>query len=138
MTTPTAPSTDTAPREGNRGAIAWFEIASPDADAAQHFYDRLFGWQFLPGTSAGLDYRDVITGDGHPVRGGLLQTAEGMPPHAVFVVAVEDVVATCTTAVELGGSVELGPITTETGLTVAYLADRDGNRFAVLTPPLPR
>jgi uncharacterized protein len=53
------------------GAIGWFEIGSANPDQVQEFYSGLFGWQFAPGKSAGFDYRDIGTGAGHPVPGGL-------------------------------------------------------------------
>jgi uncharacterized protein len=117
------------------GAIGWFEIGSAVPDQAERFYGSLFGWSFDRGASAGFDYRDIITGVGHPLRGGLLNTGGQMPGYAVFVVVVDDVPAACATATGLGGTVDLGPVTTETGLECAYLSDPDGNRFAVFTPP---
>jgi uncharacterized protein len=56
-------------------------------------------------------------------------------PDAIFVVLVDDVAATCDRVVGLGGRVDLGPITTEIGLSAAYLSDPDGNRFGIFTPP---
>ncbi|MEU4427379.1 VOC family protein [Actinoplanes sp. NPDC024001] len=117
------------------GSIGWFEIGSAHPDQAQEFYGRLFGWRFAAGTSAGFDYRDISTGAGHPVSGGLLNTGGQVPGYAIFVILVDDVAATCERVVELGGRVDLGPLTTETGLAAAYLSDPDGNRFGVFTPP---
>lgn len=88
----------------------------------------------VAGNSAGFNYRDISTGVGHPVPGGLLNTNGRFPGYAIFVVLV-DVAATCDRVVELGGQVDLGPLTTETGLSAAYLSDPDGNRFGVFTPP---
>ena len=28
--------------------VAWFEIGTPDVDAAKAFYGQLFGWSFAP------------------------------------------------------------------------------------------
>jgi uncharacterized protein len=51
------------------------------------------------------------------------------------VVTVADVPAAVERATALGGTVTAGPVTTDDGLVAAYLADPDGNRFAVFTPP---
>ena len=117
------------------GAIGWFEIGSAHPEQAQAFYGGLFGWRFHAGVSAGFDYRDISTGEGHPLRGGLLGTGGQAPGYAVFVVVVDDVAASVRQAQGLGGRLDAGPITTETGLTAAYLTDPEGNRFAVFTPP---
>ena len=117
------------------GAIGWFEIGTADADAAEAFYGGLFGWTFGKSELAEFDYRDIVTGAGHPLRGGLLATGGTMPGYAVFVVVVDDAAKACEQAVELGGQVDAGPMTLETGLVCAYLRDPEGNRFAVFTPP---
>lgn len=118
-----------------QGSISWFEIASGRPDDAQEFYAELFGWRFTPGESAGFDYREIDTGTAGALRGGLLGAADGMPPYAIFVVYVDDVAASAAAAVAAGGVLQVGPITTETGLVCAYLRDPEGSPFAVVTPP---
>jgi predicted enzyme related to lactoylglutathione lyase len=119
----------------NTGAIGWFEIGSARPDEAEAFYGGLFGWSFGKNPLGGFDYRDITTGADHPLRGGLLDTGGRMPGYAVFVVVVDDVAAACEAATALGGKVDAGPVTFETGLSCAYLSDPEGNRFAVFTPP---
>jgi len=44
------------------GALAWFEVATDDPDAAEKFYGSLFDWSFEadgPGSSSGMDYRNI-------------------------------------------------------------------------------
>jgi uncharacterized protein len=126
----------TPPPAPQPGSIGWFEIGSPDPDRAQAFYSGLFGWSVAaPVASAGFDYRDVTTGPDHPVRGGILGTGGALPAYGVFVVTVTDVAAAVERATALGGTLTAGPVTTGDGLVAAYLADPDGNRFAVFTPP---
>jgi hypothetical protein len=93
--------------------VAWFEVATGDADAAQEFYGELFGWAFAAdpdAASAGMDYR-LITypGGGQPV-GGSFATGGSLPDHAVFSVAVADITETCSQAEKLGGTVPQGPV----------------------------
>lgn len=115
--------------------VSWFEVGSAEPDRAQEFYRELFGWSFTADTTTGLDYRIISTGEGHPVSGGIWSTAGEMPTYAVFVVQVPDVVATCSLAQEMGGSVLVPATKADSGLTFAHLRDRDGNHFGVFAPP---
>ena len=118
------------------GSVGWFEIASADPDRAEAFYSSLFGWSVTPaGAVAGLDYRRVGTGQGHPVGGGILGTDGKFPSYAIFAVVVADVAAAVEKATALGGSLVNGPITLDSGLVCAYLSDPDGSLFSVFTPP---
>ena len=117
------------------GSIAWFEVGAADPDGAERFYGKLFGWTFTSAPAAGFDYREITTGAGHPLRGGVLGTGGKMPPHAVFVVLVDDVAATGAETERLGGHLDVGPITADNGLSFAYLRDPEGNRFGVFSPP---
>jgi predicted enzyme related to lactoylglutathione lyase len=130
-----ASSTPSAEATPPYGSIGWFEVGSAAPDRAQEFYGGLFGWTFNAAPIAGFDYRDVTTGPGHPLRGGLLGTEGKAPAYAVFVVMVEDVAATCAEAERRGGRVDMGPVTADNGLCFAYLSDLDGNRFGVFSPP---
>jgi len=115
--------------------IGWFEIGTPDTARAQAFYGGLFGWTFGRADTAGFAYHDITTGPDGPIRGGMLDTGGQRPPYAVFVVHVADVAATCAAAADAGGTVDLGPVTADDGLSFAYLSDPDGSRFGVFSRP---
>jgi predicted enzyme related to lactoylglutathione lyase len=120
--------------------VAWFEVATGDADAAQEFYGELFGWTVAAdpdSASAGIDYR-LITypGDDQPV-GGIFGTGGSRPDHAVFSVAVADVAETCARAEKLGGTVEYVETNPQTGPAFAYLKDRSSNLIGIFTPSEP-
>jgi predicted enzyme related to lactoylglutathione lyase len=117
------------------GSVSWFEVGSADPEAAQAFYGRMFGWSFAPDEGSGGTYRIVTTGPGHPISGGIFDTAGAFPSYAVFCVVVPDVAAACVAAAELGGSVISGPVTTGSGLVFAHLQDPDGNHFGIYSPP---
>lgn len=117
------------------GAIGWFEIGTSRPEETQAFYAALFGWTFTPGPIAGFDYRDITTGPAHPLQGGVLVTPPQVPGYAIFVVTVADVAATCQQVSEHGGTVDLGPTSTDDGLSFAYVSDPHGNRFGVFSPP---
>ena len=122
----------------NTDTVAWFEIATRDADAAQEFFGELFGWSFATdptSAAAGMDYR-VITyrGNDQPV-GGIFATGGSRPDHAVFSIVVADVAETCAQAEKLGGQVVNAVTEPVAGPAFAYLKDRSGNLFGIFTPP---
>lgn len=115
--------------------VAWFEVATDDAEGTQEFYGELFGWTFAPDPTAGeLDYRLITYRGGEAPAGGLMVTGPGTPGHAVFYVAVDDVAEACARTEKLGGSVVLAVTEPGAGVAFAHLRDRTGNQFGVFTP----
>jgi predicted enzyme related to lactoylglutathione lyase len=117
--------------------VAWFEVATDDADGAQEFYGGLFGWAFAPdrgSASQGLDYRLISYPGQDQPAGGLYNTGGSIPRHAVFTVAVADVSQTCAQAEKLGGKVVTAVTEPQSGPAFAYLQDRSGNLFGIFTP----
>jgi predicted enzyme related to lactoylglutathione lyase len=110
--------------------VAWFEIGTPDVDAAKAFYGSLFGWSFTPDGG----YTLITAPGAQGPSGGIFGTAGHTPPYAVFVVKVADVAATAERAAELGGKVAVPPMTMDDGMAVAYLTDPDGSMFALFSP----
>jgi len=111
-------------------SVTWFEIGTPDADAAKAFYGPLFGWSFAPDGPYTLITAPGATGP----SGGIFNTGGNIPPYAVFVVKVADVAATAAQAEELGGKVVVAPNKLEDGMVVAYLTDPHGSLFALFSP----
>lgn len=108
--------------------VDYFEIGSPDPDATKEFFGPLFGW-VVEDQDGDAPYRMVDQG-----RGGLWDTSgTGGQNWAIFYVNVDDVEASVTQAVELGGTVVV-PVTQNDTITFAHLADPHGNRFAVWHP----
>jgi uncharacterized protein len=118
--------------------VAWFEVATDDADGAQEFYGELFGWKFAADSAAsagGMDYRLIsYRGSDAPV-GGIFASGGSFPNHAVFSVLVADVGDACARAEKLGGTVVNAVTAPEAGPAFAYLRDRSGNLFGIFTPP---
>jgi uncharacterized protein len=110
--------------------VAWFEIGSPDVDAAKAFYGELFGWSF----AADGDYTLITAAGAAGPSGGILNTGGNSPPYAVFVVQVAHVAATATRSEELGGKVVVAPMELDGGMVVAYLTDPNGAMFALFSP----
>jgi predicted enzyme related to lactoylglutathione lyase len=118
--------------------LAWFEVASPDADAAERFYGELFAWTFaVPPdlAAAGQDYRVTMSPVTGEPMGGVVAAPDGEPGHAVFYVLVADVAATAANAQRLGGTVLAKETEPPAGPAFAMLRDPAGNLFGVFTPP---
>ena len=91
------------------GQYIWYELTTPDVDAAKAFYPRFTGW----GTQAfDKDYTMWTTG-GVPVAGIFRLTDEmrqqGVPPNWMPYVESSDVDETAAKATSLGGRVLQGP-----------------------------
>ena len=112
--------------------VAWFEIGTDDAAGARTFYGGLFGWSF----AVEGPYSVITTGDGHPLQGGIQDTASPLPgTYAVPCVQVASVADTCARTEELGGKVLVPATPLPTGLTYGMVTDPAGNRIGVFTPP---
>ena len=111
-----------------------FEIHASDPERVQHFYRKLFGWQFQKWEGP-MEYWLVTTGpDTEPgINGGLLRrqgspAVDGQAVNAyVCTVGVDSVDKAVATAGELGGTVAV-PKMPVTGMGwIAYVKDPDGN-----------
>jgi predicted enzyme related to lactoylglutathione lyase len=117
--------------------VAWFEVATGDADGAQEFYGELFGWRFAADPDmarVGMDYRLITYPGGEAPVGGIFGTGGEPPDHAVFTVAVAGMAETCAQAEKLGGTVVQAVTEPGAGPAFAYLRDRAGNLIGIFTP----
>jgi predicted enzyme related to lactoylglutathione lyase len=86
------------------GRFVWYELVTPDKDAAKHFYAAIFGWEWRDEEMGELGiYPLAHTGESQHC--GLISPQEGMPPHWIGYVTVADVDRACEQAGELGGKV---------------------------------
>lgn len=108
--------------------VVHFEIAGPDGARLADYYRALFGWE---PASAGPDYWVVPPQEGG-IGGGLMTTPPGVPPYLTIYVATDDLEATMARAVELGGSVLLGPTPIPGVGSFAMVRDPDGNAVSLL------
>ncbi|KTS07675.1 VOC family protein [Microbacterium testaceum] len=104
--------------------VNYFEIGTPDPEAARAFYGQLFGWRFAAANPGG--YAAV-----NENAGGLWDTSQiGGEAWAVFYVEVADIRATLQTAIEQGAET-VRPLVDNGTILFAHLADPAGNRFGV-------
>lgn len=104
--------------------FCWNELRTPDPEAAKRFYTQLLGWttREMDMVEAG-SYTIFVAGD-KDVGGMMKTTKEGIPPHWLSHVAVEDVDAATKKAEQLGAKTDVPP------------TDIPGTgRFSVITDP---
>lgn len=125
----TSPATNPATNPEYPHTAAWFDISTPDAARARHFYRELFGWpvDVLDGTYA------LVGADGGRPTGGIGQAGPGSPYTGVVVYfRVADVDVALTKAEELGGSRLMEPRDLPGTDRMAVFTDPDGNPVGLL------
>ena len=62
------------------GSFIWYELMTPDPDAAMVFYDAVVGWHIEAQPAGEMDYR-MITIPGAGNAGGVLRLTDEMQSH---------------------------------------------------------
>jgi predicted enzyme related to lactoylglutathione lyase len=121
------------------GSFIWYELMTPDPDAAAKFYGAVLGWKFSPRTAppGEQDYRMIQRDDGGSAGGVLRLTAdmqrEGARPIWLGYLHVADVDA-ATQAIQADGGELLMPRKDLPVGHIAMLADPMGSPFYVMDP----
>lgn len=138
MSAPAAPA-PAAAAEADRppvhGDFIWYELMTPDPDAAETFYGSLLGWRFVPDPKIAEDYRTILSG-AEPV-GGALPLREAMheggaQPGWVGYVQVDALGPAIADAEAAGARVLLAERRVEGVGPYAMLADPQGAPFYVV------
>jgi len=123
------------------GDFIWYELMTPDPDAATAFYDAVVGWRIGPRESGEMDYRMIaIAGAGNV--GGVMRLspemqANGARPGWLGYVGVNDVDA-MVSAVEHHGGKTLMPAQDLPGVgRFAMIADPQGAPLYIMKPTPP-
>jgi predicted enzyme related to lactoylglutathione lyase len=142
VTTPTAtplsvPAVPTS--SAVQGRFLWYDLMTPDPDAAQRFYTAVVGWGTQPFEMAGGGQPYVMwTASEVPIGGTMLLpndlAAQGVPAHWLCYIGTEDVDATVSAATSLGAKVLTEPFDIPEVGRIAVLADPFGSVFAVYRP----
>ena len=117
------------------GDFLWYELLTPDADAAQAFYGPLLGWRFTDMGQPDRDYRIIHVGDG--VAGGIMTISDAMKqggarPIWLGYIGVDDVDRSVESIVAAGGSVHMPPTDIPDVGRIAMLTDPQGAPFYVM------
>jgi predicted enzyme related to lactoylglutathione lyase len=123
------------------GSPIWYELITPDPDAAKRFYDAVVGWDIEPQPPGPLDYRMIRRSDGGNA-GGVMRLSDDMAkgggrPLWLGYIGVDDVDATIAAITADGGQVHM-PATDMPGVgRIAMVADPAGAPFYLMQPAPP-
>ncbi len=119
------------------GDFVWYELITPDPDAAQAFYAPLLGWTVRDAGMPGMDYRLAATAESDVA--GLMRTPPGapIPPAWLGYVGVDDVDAMVAAFRADGGTVHMPPDEIPGVGRFAFVADPQGASLYVMKPTPP-
>lgn len=121
-----------AERINEDGAMVWNEINTWDAAATMRFYGELLGWSFRKQADHETGYW-LIDNAGRQAGGVLQMTAdwEGIQPHWMNYLHVDDTAATLDRVQASGGTVVFGPID-DPGGAITIFAAPSGAQFSTV------
>lgn len=119
-----------------QGDWFWHELATPDAEGAAAFYKQVLGWEVRTQEMGEFTYYLwQHVGRDH---GGMMHMTgpgwEGVPPHWMTYVAVEDIDASKAAIEAAGGKIHHGPHDAPTVGRFLIAADPSGAMFALMQP----
>jgi predicted enzyme related to lactoylglutathione lyase len=103
--------------------VVHFEIGGHEITRSRDFYSELFGWNIEVDEHG---YGMVDTGTDEGIRGGIMQTPQGVPPYVTLYVGVDDLEKYLERAETLGGKRVMGPMPVGEMGAFAMFADPDG------------
>jgi predicted enzyme related to lactoylglutathione lyase len=110
--------------------VMHWQILSQDPEKLEKFYTALFGWSISEANSLG--YKQVDTGSGEGVNGGIWPIAPGQGHSMVqLFVRVDDVGSSVARAEQLGATIVIPPQTLPDGDEMAVAVDPEGIPFAI-------
>lgn len=133
-----APSTQGSNARSENGNFIWYELMSPDPDAAKDFYDAVVGWDVEPQPAGDMDYRMIRRSDGGNAGGVLRITSEmvshGARPIWLGYLNVSDVDEAVASIEHGGGKTLMAPTDIPGVGRIAMVADPQGAPFYVMKP----
>ncbi|HKI03910.1 MAG TPA: VOC family protein [Thermoanaerobaculia bacterium] len=121
--------------ESNCGRFVWYDLMTPDPEAAKAFYTAVAGW----GTQLFESMAYTMWTAGETPVGGIMKLPDeavsgGAQPHWLAYVSVANVDATTARAQELGGKVLVPPTDIPTVGRYSVITDPQGASIATFTP----
>ncbi len=117
-----------------QGTFCWCELGTSDSAGAVSFYEQLLGWRTTDrsmgemGTYTMLHLGDDDLGGLYELKGPMF---EGVPPHWLYYVSVDDVDATAAKVTQLGGKIMMPPMDIPDVGRMAMFEDPTGAKFSV-------
>ncbi len=122
---------------GKNGSVCWYELTSPNIDAAKGFYKELFGWNLEQSKLSPVAY-DEIHIDGCAV-GGMMKIDENwgpewekIPSHWMTYINVDNCDATVEAIKANGGGVCVPPFDAPNVGRIAVCNEPSGATFSVI------
>jgi predicted enzyme related to lactoylglutathione lyase len=114
------------------GDFSWFELYTPNPDAAWNFYSTLFGWEKTEAMDMGEMgvYQMFGRGGGIP-SGGIMKPPPGAPAAWAPYALVKDAKAAAAATTANGGKIVNGPMEVPGGDWIAQGIDPQGAMFSV-------
>jgi predicted enzyme related to lactoylglutathione lyase len=109
--------------------FVWFDLTEADGAKIAGFYQGLSGWETGPGAGS---YQDWLLDGGQPWA-GTVPAGAAPAGHWIPYVAVDNLAAAVSKAVDLGGTVIRDKLTGPAGSSV-IVADPGGALIALFTP----
>jgi predicted enzyme related to lactoylglutathione lyase len=118
------------------GAFIWYELMTTDVDAAQNFYESVFGWAVKDSGMSDMDYRIVHAGE-RPIGGMMAlrdeQLEAGARPFWGGYIGVADVDAATEKAESLGASTHVPPMDIPEVGRFSVISDPQGGMITLFT-----
>jgi len=120
-----------APAPGTPGRpVTQWQMITRDPEQAAAFYSTLFGWTIDMDNALG--YRQVRTGAGRGIDGGIWPAPPGAPAFVQLFVEVEELEGSVAQATALGAEVIMPPQALPDGDVLAILRDPSGMPFGMM------
>jgi predicted enzyme related to lactoylglutathione lyase len=120
--------------EYRQGEFCWYELGTRDIDAALEFYPALMRWGILSHEMGEQGTYYIFQLEGQDVGAGYQMSGpqfEGVPPHWMPYVWVDDVYAAAAKVIELGGKIVLPTMDIPNVGHMAIAQDPQGAHFAM-------
>ena len=125
----------------SHGCFVWYELTTPDKEAARAFYSAVLGWGSRDASMPGMAYR-VLTVEDTPVAGMMSMPEEarraGVAPHWIGYVGVDNVDTAAMRVKSLGGTVHIPPTDVVDISRFSIIADPEGTTLALIKWLKPR
>lgn len=123
----------------SKARFGWNELATPDPEGSATFYGSVLGWTMTKGPVPGDESQEYcIFHNADGMAAGMMKMIgpmwEGIPPHWLSYITVDDVDAACEAAKTSGGTIANGPFDIPTVGRMAVVIDPFGATFAMMTP----